>query len=481
MLRRDGGREELAEQVDGAWCVRVRALGSEARHVAREEVQLLVALEVDAVRAAPAVVSLEDDGYLREWAAPMRHGSGRRAAAETSPDTAEREALGRAREDLEALLEALHGRGWVLGATPGAGLGLREDGTVVVTDLEGLRMSSAPGERRGDLTWVDSVLHDRDRTLRRRVDALAAEAAARGRAAPGTWEASWEDGWLQEGEDLGPSAAPGPADLPDPRREHRRRQWRGRVRAGAPLEEEGTLADPAEEELAPAPLLTVSSGAVTAPRPGQPAPVAARALSRPDTPVGGGRSTAAVRRAASPRARRREERARVPGRVWLAVLLAGLLLLAGAAVWVLRSGDPAATPAPGASPTVVVTEAPTIPDPVALAEQLASARHDYVTGASSTPVTLEGSAARTADEEVRRAYADTEVVGGEPEVLAAELSGTEAADGTASLRVQTEVPAHEVVRADGSVEEIAASEPSTVLLSLRWDGQAWRITEATPA
>lgn len=149
MLRRDGGREELAEQVEGAWCVRVRALGSEARHVAREEVQLLVALEVDAVRAAPAVVSLEDDGYLREWAAPMRHGSGRRAAAETSPDTAEREALGRAREDLEALLESLHGRGWVLGATPGAGLGLREDGTVVVTDLEGLRMSSAPGSGAG--------------------------------------------------------------------------------------------------------------------------------------------------------------------------------------------------------------------------------------------------------------------------------------------------------------------------------------------
>src|SRR5699024_10417491 len=85
--------------------------------------------------------------------------------------TSERQGQARARESLEALIDALHERGWVLGAPLGEGAGIRTDGSVTVLDLSGLRPQEATGARLEDRRWVDSVLRDEGRTLRRRIDA----------------------------------------------------------------------------------------------------------------------------------------------------------------------------------------------------------------------------------------------------------------------------------------------------------------------
>src|SRR5699024_1872467 len=126
-------------------------------------------LEVAGLTAAPAVLGIEDDGYVREVAPPLAPRTGRRASRTGTPATAERAALGRARDDLDALVDALHERSWLLGARPGGGLGIRRDGSVILLDLDGLRPGEGLAERRADRRWVDSVLHDEQRTLRRRV------------------------------------------------------------------------------------------------------------------------------------------------------------------------------------------------------------------------------------------------------------------------------------------------------------------------
>ncbi|MBE9404118.1 hypothetical protein IOE58_07925, partial [Brachybacterium sp. Marseille-Q2903] len=119
-------REDLLLAAGGAEVVRVRALTGLGEQLVRAELQLLASLEVAGVRAAPAVLEIEDDGYLREAGNPVGPGStdgpraaqGRRRALETAPGTQERQYLARAREDLDALVTALHDRGWVLGASP---------------------------------------------------------------------------------------------------------------------------------------------------------------------------------------------------------------------------------------------------------------------------------------------------------------------------------------------------------------------------
>ncbi|GAA1487700.1 hypothetical protein GCM10009626_04460 [Brachybacterium sacelli] len=168
-LRRDEDRHEELVGSSGQLGVRVSAGSADGQEALRAEMHLLASLEVAGLAAAPTVLTLEDDGYVRESAHPLGHRRGRRAAGNPSPATAERAALGRARDDLDALVDALHERDWVLGAPPGEGLGMRADGSVVLLDLGGLRPGQALADRRADRHWVDSVLHDEERTLRRRV------------------------------------------------------------------------------------------------------------------------------------------------------------------------------------------------------------------------------------------------------------------------------------------------------------------------
>jgi hypothetical protein len=152
--------------------VRVRWRGPEGQGAVTAEMQLLASLEVSGITAAPDVLGIEEDGYVRETAPELARRRGRRAAGAASPATGERLAQARAREDLEALVAALHERGWVLGAPRGRGLGVRADGRVVVLDLSGLRREEGLSARSADLHWIDSVLEDEERTLRRRIHAL---------------------------------------------------------------------------------------------------------------------------------------------------------------------------------------------------------------------------------------------------------------------------------------------------------------------
>ena len=165
-----GDREDLLLDVGGASAVRVVALTDTGAEQVREELQLLAALEVAGCTAAPAVLDLEDEGYVREGGVLLRRGRGRRAAAVGTPGTGERLVLARAREQLDFLVSAVHERGWVLGCAPGEGLAVREDGTVLLRDLSGLRREDSTMAQMDDRAWVDSVLHDQDRTLRRRID-----------------------------------------------------------------------------------------------------------------------------------------------------------------------------------------------------------------------------------------------------------------------------------------------------------------------
>ena len=112
-----GRTEERHGQNGREDAVRVRWRGSEGQHAVTAEMQLLASLEVAGITAAPDVLGIEEDGYVRETAPELARRKGRRAAGAASPATGERLAQARAREDLEDLVAAL------LGArrTPGAG------------------------------------------------------------------------------------------------------------------------------------------------------------------------------------------------------------------------------------------------------------------------------------------------------------------------------------------------------------------------
>src|SRR5699024_7510386 len=163
-----------------------------------------------------------------------------RSKRDWSSDVCSSDLLARAREALDALIDALHERGWVLGAPPGGGLGARADGTVMVIDLRGLRREEGLGPRSADRRWVDSVLQDGDRTLRRRVH-----------LAPNSQEAQLDlTGGIaaaqpaQPGEELAPlTGAEGrPSSLPAPRRVRRR----GRGAAASEGEQEPNTPEPAQ-------------------------------------------------------------------------------------------------------------------------------------------------------------------------------------------------------------------------------------------
>lgn len=427
-------REETLLE-DGRQGVRVRPLTAAGELRVREEMQLLAELELAGVRAAPAVLAVEEDGYLRELLAPVRAGAGRRSDPAGAPHTGEREALVAAREDLDELLAALHDRGWVLGAPPGTGLGRRASGGVAPIRLDGLRRSGSIGDRQLDRLWADSVLEDGDRTLRRRAPSR-----------------SWTD--LEGGSATGDAGDAGPS---------------------ADHDQEVTPEDPASEAV---------PGAAPAASPPWHGPVPATALPLPAPRAAGeehrtrARSRSGLRRRTADRVRRTVRRR---PRALLAAVLAGAVLIGGGVVVGARlAGTGTAGEVTADAPAVQAPAAAEITDALALATELGTARHAYVTGASGTSVAVPGSDAAAEDDALRAAYAGSEVRGGEPVVEAAELLAVEDGPGTASLRVVTSTPAHEVQEEDGTVRAVEATAPSAVVLHLEWTGTRWRIasTEA---
>ncbi|WP_394217079.1 hypothetical protein [Brachybacterium vulturis] len=430
----DGSREErLLGAATSPHAVRVRGLDEEERGRIREEVQLLAALEVAGITAAPAVLELEEEGYLREAAPALRHHGGRRAAESGTPPTGERRALARARESVDALIRAVHERGWVLGAPHARGLGARADGTVLLLDLRGLRRDESLSARQEDRRWADSVLEDQDRTLRRRVHLDPAHTEGDplllgdepSLQRPRLRAAQLPAEGVEEG--LVRSAPPQPA-LPVPRRHRRQAQ--------------DTLPPPSP----------VRSGA------------GRRVLS----------SIHEVLR--QPRLRR------------TAVLSGALVLLMGTMVgwgtWWAR--DRAVTSTGGEHPVATAPAdaaprpAPRIEDPQMLVAELAGSRHAYVTGMSDLPTSARGSVALVEDERIRDAYSGITVRAGGPVVHAAQVIEQPGSTETAVLHAVTSMEELHLEQADGGTATVPATEPARIRMLLRWDGEQWRVVSAAP-
>ena len=447
------GREEESLGAPGREdALRVRWRGPDGRESVTAEMQLLAALEVAGISAAPDVIGMEEDGYIRETAPPLARRRGRRAADGGAPATGERVAQARAREDLEAFVASLHERGWVLGAPRGRGLGVRADGSVLVLDLSGLRREQSLAVRSADLHWIDSVLEDEERTLRRRVHAL-----------PGAGAPSLDlPGFL-----VTPTGT-GPTDPP-----------RVPGEQGVPDREDAAEADSAEADVA-------ADASVVAPLP---APRLRRA--RTQARAAGGGDTGSSRRRGSGGAlsavlgeRRHRRTALLSGAVVLALGLG-----AAAAITLTTDRPEPARQAPavvaGGAPSGAGAsqegQVPEIEDPWALAAELAGSRHSYLTGASDVPVAAEGGAAQEEDERIRTAYEGYEVQGSGPVVHEAELLEGPDEDGMAVLRVLVSTEAGQVREGSGIVQETSDSGAYQVDLVLVWDGARWRIFETRTA
>ena len=447
------GREEESLGAPGREdALRVRWRGPDGRESVTAEMQLLAALEVAGISAAPDVIGMEEDGYIRETAPPLARRRGRRAADGGAPATGERVAQARAREDLEAFVASLHERGWVLGAPRGRGLGVRADGSVLVLDLSGMRREQSLAVRSADLHWIDSVLEDEERTLRRRVHAL-----------PGAGAPSLDlPGFLVT------PAGTGPTDPP-----------RVPGEQGVPDREDAAEADSAEADVA-------ADASVVAPLP---APRLRRA--RTQARAAGGGDTGSSRRRGSGGAlsavlgeRRHRRTALLSGAVVLALGLG-----AAAAITLTTDRPEPARQAPavvaGGAPSGAGAsqegQVPEIEDPWALAAELAGSRHSYLTGASDVPVAAEGGAAQEEDERIRTAYEGYEVQGSGPVVHEAELLEGPDEDGIAVLRVLVSTEAGQVREGSGIVQETSDSGAYQVDLVLVWDGARWRIFETRTA
>lgn len=465
--RVEGDREEvLLGTPHEPRAVRLRGLTAGEQERLSAEAQLLAALEVAGTTAAPAVLELEDEGYVREVAPVLSQRGGRRSAGTGTPPTGERRAIAHAREALDALIAALHDRGWVLGAEHGQGLGRRGDGTVIVLDLRGLRQEESLSARQSDRRWADSVLQDQDRTLRRRVHLAGAAVAdpALALAEPTTGAAE--------------EAPPAPALRTEPT-------------------DPAPRAQPAPS-LPSAPSQPPAAGALPAPRRGRRPPSGPRtatarsrlhgpSVTAPTTP-----STAQVRVASSLLATGRlvpasiRDVLREPRLRRIAVLSGALVLLSGLVValgawWGHEHQDPTAgqeAPAVEAVPESAARPTPTIEDPVLLVAELAGTRHAYVTGLSDAPASASGSAALEEDQHLREAYEGITVTGGGPVVHSAEVV-QQAGDGsTAVVHAVTSMESLRVQDADGDLSTVPGTGRVSVELVLGWDGQQWRILSA---
>ncbi|MCG7308592.1 hypothetical protein [Brachybacterium sp. ACRRE] len=464
-----GDQEVLLVERDGRRMCRVRATTREERTRLRDVARLLAALGGDGARAAPRLLGEDAAGLLLEPHAPLRLGGGRRRAQpeEATPPTLERHALHDAREDLEALVSALHARGWVVGLAPGAGLGARPDGTVVISDLRSLRSDGSVGARMQDQHWLDSVLEDQGRTLRRRLDTLPGLPSA---PTPGEAASAAP----------APSSPPVPLAAPPPAWSE---GWRARLARGTdPTEalasDEGILGAEALEH---------------APR-------------RPSARSARGRRPARGRGGPTRHRGPRWSVPRLPRRGMVLAAAATVLVLGGGAAAVgaalvhredpvpVGSAAPSETPAPSdAAPSDTASsdtasspsaDAPAaasavIEDPRALVQELALGRHHYVTGRTETTVCAQGSPAAAQDDALRDAYQDVEVEGEGPVVTSAQIEQLDEQGGTARVRAALDQGELRLTTSDGAVVVRPAAGEQEVLLDLVREDGIWRVRAAS--
>lgn len=459
VLREDPDRTETAARGPrGQRVVIVRALSSPGREALDREAGLLESLEQDGAGAFPRILWRDRDALVREDAPPAAPRAGRRRAEVGSPRTTERLAQLAARDLLEESLEALHRHGWVLGAAASAGLGIRDDGTVLIHDLAGLARGGGLRERLADRRWMDAVLGDAGRTLRR----PAGEASG---------------------------AAPTDSDPSDARPGTIRR-----VVAGAPARTPGIASSLDRVEDAPDPVEDVAAGGldpadvevdldVTAYLRGarsEEAQVRPAALPRRGSAgMRRGRSRRGAGHRGTPRLVPRSRSARLGYAVGV-----GAVFLGTVGVVVAVAGGPSApVDAGGSTHAPSVLEHPSAgagavarPEaPAALVDDLAVRRRAHLLDGAPDTTTVPGSPARDQDAQLARSYAGLEVQGWRTEVRAAEVTAFDAVAGSATVRATIAESERTVIHHDGRPEIIAATDPHTVELDLVWTEGSWLV------
>jgi hypothetical protein len=466
VLSDHGEQEVLLVERGGVPLCRVRGTTREERIRLGRIGELLGALSSQGVRAAPGVVGADGSGLLLERTLPLRTGGGRRRATarQATPPTAERRALVAAREDLDALIDALHARGWVAGLPPGGGIGTRADGTVVLADLRGLRTGEDPHRRLEDQHWVDSVLEDQGRTLRRRIDSRPDAAAVQVTLPPPPAIAPLAEDPASTGPPAGPPAELRPAELAVPPIAQRS--------GGGP----GTTADAhaADED----------EGGILGPESTDRRHRAQRRGVRQRRWPTGARSGARRR---PPRPLRRA----LPSRRALVLIAgAGALVLAGgaaAAALVVGTAEqpPTAAPRGEAASSAPADSSSVSPpaaggadlgeDPQVLAQGLADARHAYITAGAEMSAAQDGSPAAAQDDALRSDYEDVEVSGEGPVVTDAHVESVDEEQGTALLRARIDQGELRLTMPDGVVEVRPARDGQEVLLELVRGGDRWEV------
>lgn len=431
-VRRTAQRvEHRAVSPTGAPVLVVRAVPGADPADVLYEADLLVTLAGRGASAFPEVLGRSASAYVREEATPWSIRRGRRSADVGSPRTQERRAQAAAREALDGSIARLHEQGRVLGLTGLEGLGVRDDGSVMIRDLSRLAPSGTVRGRLADQRWIDGVLGDQGRTLRRRVDGHDAPAG---------------HGWSSASGDASP-ADPGPL-APD--------ALPGRSADGGPAGME-TRSDTAR----PAPA-SMREAAGSPPR----------------------------RRRIMERSGRR---APVSWRVYLAgaaVVCAGTTaaVLAGAGAQSPPDLGPSisATPAPTfldstGRPTTAPGPAVRPADPRGLLEALAAARREHLIGGAPDTATAPGSPAAEEDARLAEAYRDVAVSGWVTRVASAEVVAVDGEAGTASLRATVQESERSLTATDGTSRTVPASPEHEIVADLVWEDGRWVLHAVRPA
>lgn len=429
---------------------------------------LLEALAQDGAGALPRVLGRAPGRYVREDAAPWRRGGGRRSATIGDPRTEERRAQASVRDRLEAVLDRLHAADHVLGLTGHDGLGFRPDGSVMIRDLSALSAGATLAGRLADQRWLDAVLGDAGRTLRRRSDAV-----------PPPWidEARDAHGTVAPETEAEPSALIERAPAP---------------RGGAAVVDDETTRRVGAGSRRPAriwtPLGAVDGGPEHAVQPwsqesGRPwsarLPAGEEARRAPLRERLGSGATSAAQRG------RLLLHGRAPfawrGLVLGAAAVCVLTVLVVLAVSPVGSpqaeaegtatGTAEASSAASASPGPSRAVAPA--DPAGLVGALASARREHLAAGVEDTATAPGSPAADQDARLAEAYRRVTVTGWTTSVVSAELTACDTAAGTASIRARVRESERVLTLADGSSRTVPATPEHEVVLHLVWIDGRW--------
>ncbi|MDO5661270.1 MAG: hypothetical protein Q4G40_01120 [Brachybacterium sp.] len=474
----DGREQWIAAAPDGTPVVVVDATGPGAEDRVAAEADLLRAAQDAGNDALPRLLGTGHAGYVHEYLHPLHPVRGRRRAAAASPTPEERQAQARAREMLDRALGVVHAAGFTLGCSGTESLGAREDRSIAVRDLSLLQQDTSLPARLRDQRWVDAVLGDADRTLRRR---------------------------LTDGEP--PMIATGQFALPrtvPPQQTSAAAPSSQRAAPAGAASRPAARFTPLHGLLGPSPQSTAATGATgVAP----PAALPSAWVDEPggeECPVRDEVSGASWQPRRAPRAPQRRSpmrrtRRTLPGagrgRRTVVTAAAGiLLLLGGGALTITLTGtagenETAGEGASAAPPRVAAgaqedavpsADGASAPDPTRLLDDLAEQRRAFVLGTTDAQVAAPGTPAAVRDDSLRRDYAEVEVTGWHTTVHEAEVVAEDPAARTLTVQADIEESGRTITRAGAAPQEHPGSPRHRVEFELTHDGDQWRIADTRP-